>query len=103
MRLSKKQQEFTKCIGLLIIYATKQGYAMTFGDANASSGHKENSNHYIRLAVDFNLFIEGEYIRTSQHPAWGDLHEYWEGLSEHCAPMIISDANHFSFAHNGRW
>lgn len=103
MKLSTKQQEFTRCIGLLICFATKQGYGLTFGDAYATSGHMANSNHYVRLAVDFNLFIDGEYITSSQHEAWGVLHEYWEGLSDMAAPMIISDANHFSFVHNGVW
>ena len=103
MKLSEKQSEFTRCIGLLIVYATKQGYSLTFGDAYATRGHIPNSNHYRRLAVDFNLFVDGEYIRTSQHRAWSDLHEHWETLSPMASPMIISDANHFSFTHKGVW
>ena len=103
MKLSSKQQEFTRCIGLLITYATKQGYGLTFGDAFATTGHMKNSNHYKRLAVDFNLFIDGEYIVSSEHKAWGDLHGQWESLSKHSSPLILDDSNHFSFSHNGVW
>ena len=103
MKLSKKQQEFTRCIGLLIGYATKQGYGLSGGDWQATTGHVDNSNHYIRLAVDLNLFVKGEYITSSQHKAFSDLHEHWESLSDMASPMIISDANHFSFSHKGVW
>jgi len=114
MRLSEKQQEFSRCLGLLLCYATKQGYGIITGDCfrdprlhgktgiKKGYGHK-NSTHKLCLAFDANLMIESEHIKSSQHAAWGDLHEYWESLSSMAAPMIISDAGHFSFEHNGVW
>jgi hypothetical protein len=92
----------------LILFADNLGYGFSYGDAadtNKNDGHMKNSNHHYRLAVDLNLILDrgkGEYIRESTHPAWGELHSYWENHLGG-APMIISDANHFSFEHNGNY
>jgi len=76
--LSSKQIEFTKKIGLLINYATSIGYGLTFSDAYAIKGHKKNSFHYKRLAVDFNLFIDGKYmVETNRYLQLG---LFWEGI-----------------------
>ena len=103
MTLGKKQREFTKCIGKLIEFAYEQGYELTFGDAcrhkNVTYGHP-NSNHKRRLAVDFNLFKDGQYLTgTEDHQPLG---AYWESLH----PMArwggrFSDGNHYSFEHDG--
>jgi len=113
MKLSTKQQEFTECIGKLIIYAYTQGYALTFGDAyrdarvHGEFGVKlsyaaKNSVHKIRLAVDFNLFVNGEYIKNGDHPVWLELGCYWETLHKSARwGGRFRDANHFSFTHWG--
>ena len=113
MKLSTKQQLFTKHIGSLIHFATLKGYGLTFGDAFRDSrvfgqvGEKKsyssaNSNHKQRLAVDFNLFVDGEYITDGNHPAYQELGIYWESLDKMCAwGGRFKDANHFSFEHNG--
>lgn len=100
-QLLHKQQEFTVAIAKLILYADSLGCQLTFGDcyAGGAFGHMENSNHYRRLAVDFNLFVEGEYINDGDNHMWAKLHEYFEELGG--APMIKKDANHFSFKHRG--
>lgn len=105
MRISKKQSLFTVATAHLILYAESMGYDLTYGDAadvNKNDGHHKNSTHHVRLAVDFNLFIDGEWITDSTHEAWAVLHTYWE---THLggSPMILVDANHFSFEHNGVW
>lgn len=71
MKLSEKQQLFAVMIADLIHWAQEHGYRLTFGEAyrtpeqaalNAKSGKGiRNSLHTLRLAVDFNLFINGEY------------------------------------------
>lgn len=71
MTLSEKQRRFTAMIGKLIAFAESNGYGLTFGEAyrtpeqaalNAKKGSGiSNSLHTQRLAVDFNLFINGEY------------------------------------------
>ena len=111
MKLSEKQRAFTRMIADLIWYAYDAGYELTFGDAyrdprvHGELGKKKSyssasSNHKIRLAVDLNLWVNGEYITTSEHKAWDDLHNYWESLGG--AKRIKDDANHFSLEHWGR-
>ena len=113
MSLSRKQQDFTKCIGELICYAYRQGYALSFGDAyrdprlHGEFGEKKsysatNSVHKVRLAVDLNLFVEGEYITDGDHPAYIDLGEFWERLHDSARwGGRFNDANHYSFEHWG--
>ncbi|NXZ86291.1 M15 family metallopeptidase [Serratia fonticola] len=111
MTLSEKQQCFTVMIAQLITWAEKQGYRLTFGEAyrtpaqaalNAKSGAGiANSLHCQRLAVDFNLFVKGEYkTRTEDYRALG---EYWESLGGAWGGRFKSnpDGNHFSLEHNG--
>ncbi|WP_339064705.1 hypothetical protein [Teredinibacter turnerae] len=113
MSLSKKQREFTRCIGLLIEYAYSKNIELTMGDAyrdprvhgefgeKKSYAHK-NSVHKLRLAQDFNVWVNGKYIADGSHPAYGVLGEYWETLSEHARwGGRFGDANHFSFEHWG--
>lgn len=71
MTLSEKQQLFTGLIAKLITWANDRGMRLTFGEAyrtpeqavlNAKKGSGiANSLHTQRLAVDFNLFVNGEY------------------------------------------
>ena len=56
MGLSRVQGQFTYMTAQLIMYAYSNGYYMTYSDAYATTGHKKNSLHGKRLAVDFNLF-----------------------------------------------
>ena len=94
MKLSEKQQEFTRMVGLLIAFATQQGYALTFGDAWAITGHKKHSFHYSRLAVDFNLFKGDKYLRqTSDHLLLG---EFWESIGGSWGGRF-GDGNHYSY------
>jgi len=108
MRLSDKQIRFTKMIAQLIIYADSLGYGLTFGDAYRSpkvfgergeeKGYGEAySNHKVRLAVDFNLFIDGRYV-TEDKP-YQYLHDFWKLLG---GETIKNDLNHFSLQHEGR-
>lgn len=112
MSLSAKQQRFTQCLGEWIFWATtdlaselgvKLGF--TFGDTWASSGHMPNSCHYVRLAADLNLFIDGNYIaRYDQAPlVWDALMAKWEDMdSQARAGGRFGDYNHWSFEHEGR-
>jgi hypothetical protein len=109
MSLSKKQQRFTECVGKLIAHAYNLGYALTFGDAyrdprvHGDHGTKlsyaaSKSVHKLRLAVDLNLFVSGEYITTGDHIAYQQLGEFWEGLDPDARwGGRFDDANHFSF------
>lgn len=97
--LGQKQRKFTFMVHQLIQFAYEAGYELTFGDAFAETGHKENSNHYIRLAIDLNLFKDGKYLtRTSDHQ---ELGAYWELLGGSWGGHF-NDGNHYSLEHNGR-
>jgi len=109
MSLSGNQQRFTECVGLLIAQAYRLGYALTFGDAYrdprayGDHGVKKSyaaaeSVHKLRLAVDLNLFVEGDYITSGDHIAYQQLGEFWEGLDPAARwGGRFDDANHFSF------
>lgn len=111
MTLGQKQQLFTRMTGQLIAWADANGYALTYGEAyrtpeqaklNAKTGAGiANSLHTQRLAVDFNLFINGEYQTKSE--AYLPLGEYWESLGGSWGGRFKSnpDGNHFSLEHNG--
>lgn len=113
MSLGAKQRRFTRCIGQLIAYAYEQGYELTFGDAyrspeqaaaNAKAGTGiANSVHTQRLAVDFNLFLNGAWQQTTE--AHKPLGEYWKGLDPDArwgGDFSRPDGNHYSFTHEGR-
>ena len=85
-------------VHLLIQYAYQQGFELTFGDAWAKDGHKKGSLHYSRLAIDLNLFKDGEYLtKTEDHLPLG---EYWESLGGSWGGRF-NDGNHYSLEHGG--
>ncbi len=105
MTLRKKQSLFVKLLGRLFLYAEWKGYKFTIGDAWDTDrvAHSPNSLHYIRLAIDLNLFVNGVWIRNGDHVAWKDLGQFWESLHELATwGGKFNDANHFSITHEGR-
>ena len=89
MKLSEKQQIFTKNIASLIVYADLIGIGLTFGDAYRNDFTQKkyvelglsktmNSYHLKRLAVDFNFFINGRLVYDKHKLA--ELGKFWEGL-----------------------
>jgi hypothetical protein len=113
LTLGEKQRRFTECIGRLIQWAYENGFELTFGDAyrspeqaaaNAAAGTGiANSVHTVRLAVDFNLFIDGVFQQTTD--AHRPLGEHWKSLDPDArwgGDFKKSDGNHYSFTHEGR-
>jgi len=98
MNLRQKQSYFAKMVAKLIIYIYESGYEVTLGDAWAHTGHKEDSNHYIRLAIDLNLFKDGVYLDLGEEH--NQFHDFWDSLGG--AERIEEDLNHYSVEHNGR-
>jgi len=107
--LGDRQRKFTRMVALLIQYAYERGYELTFGEAwrtpeqaqrNAEAGTGiANSLHCDRLAVDFNLFKDGEYLtQTEDHR---ELGEFWESLGGAWGGRF-NDGNHYSLAYRGR-
>lgn len=121
--LGLKQQLFTKLLGDLLVWIHETpGWAVTLADGaidtprkfRAEDGrifeapdaqHMKGSLHYYRLALDFNLFIEGKWITDSGHPAWAVIGQRWEGmhpLARWGGRFQHPDANHLSLAHEGK-
>ena len=113
MSLGAKQRRFTKCIGMLILWAYENGYELTFGEAhrtpeqaalNAQKGTGiVKTVHTERLAVDFNLFVDGVFQTTTE--AHRPLGEYWKSLDPDArwgGDFTKPDGNHYSFTHEGR-
>ena len=99
MTLGQKQRLFAVKIAELIIWIYDQGCAVTLGDAWAKTGHMANSCHYIRLALDLNLFRDGKYLtETEDHRFAG---EKWESMGGSWGGRY-QDGNHYSLEHEGR-
>lgn len=111
MTLREQQSLFVKLVGQLIAHAYESGYELTFGEAwrtpeqakiNAASGKGiSTSLHIDRLAVDLNLFRNGEFLATTE--AHRQLGEWWE--KQH--PLArwggrFKDGNHYSLERGGR-
>lgn len=64
-----------------------------------SKSHSSKSLHYLKLAVDINLFFDGKYLsKTSDHEKFGI---YWESLGGSWGGRF-KDGNHYSFSYKGR-
>ena len=89
MKLSEAQRLFARRLPRLIDYINDNGYECTLGDAyrdprsHGEMGQKiaygrRHSAHKQRLAIDLNLFLDGEYLSTTEaHRPFG---EYWISL-----------------------
>ena len=101
MSLRKKQSEFAQMAAILILKAFSLGYEVTLGDAyrdpRCPYGH-EMSLHKRRLAIDLNLFKDGEYLTETED--YRELGEWWEEVGGAWGGRF-NDGNHFSFAHDG--
>lgn len=109
--LSSLQREFAREVSLLISYIYSKGYECTLGDAyrdprlhgeigiKKGYGHR-NSCHKIRLAIDLNLFRDGQYLSlTSDHQIFGT---WWKSRSSyHAWGGDFEDGNHYSFEYQG--
>lgn len=107
MTIREKQSLFAKLIGQLLGWITSNaGWEVTFGDFNRPDqhGHMDNSLHYIRLAADINLFVDGVW-KDEDCPEWQTIGAYWKGLHSLCrwgGDFTEKDLNHFSLEHNGK-
>ena len=99
MKLSERQAKFTRMTAVLIQYADLLGYSLTYGDAYSKvefGVHELNSYHYKRLAVDFNLFIDGVYQTSTE--AHKPLGEFWKLIGGTWGGDFSNkDGNHYSF------
>lgn len=104
MRLGKRQELFARLLPRLLDKAHELGYEIRIGHVmrcqNCYVGRK-NSNHKLKLAVDLNLFKNGDFMTTTE--AHKELGEWWEQQHELCAwGGRFNDANHYSIMYQGR-
>jgi hypothetical protein len=110
MTLGQKQRKFTLMVATLVAWAYENGYELTYGDAyrdprsHGKVGEqgpygRARSLHKSKLAVDFNLFKDGKYLKTTEdHQPLG---EYWESIGGTWGGSF-NDGNHYSLAHGQR-
>lgn len=109
--LFKLQTEFSVCVAKLILFLIENGYEVTFGDAyrdeRCSYGHPK-SVHRKRLAIDLNLFRNGEYLEDSEdHRRAGNFwkklnpNARWGGDFKNSKGEPEPDGNHYSFEYEG--
>ncbi len=111
MTLGDKQRLFAKLLPGLINQAHLMGYEVTLGDAyrdprlHGATGEKKgyghrNSCHKLRLAIDLNLFKNGEYLQDTEDHR--ELGEWWESLHPLCRwGGRFNDGNHYSLEYEG--
>lgn len=96
-RLRRKQTEFAKAVPQLIDAAFEMGYEVTLGDAyrdpRCPYGSK-SSKHHRRLAIDLNLFRDGEYIKD--HRGHNELGDFWESIGGIWGGRF-DDPNHYEW------
>ena len=111
MRLGTKQELFAELFIEHCAWLISKGYKIRFGDIFAREGHRDGSNHYLKLAGDLNLFLGGDFLtKTMDHyesgKKWESRHELcrWGGnwdKDERAGEPGENDGNHYSLIHNG--
>jgi len=118
MTLGQKQRYFMRQLPRLLDKAHELGFEVTLGDgyrdprshgamgevAFDADGKKVYGNtfscHKIRLAIDLNLFVDGEFQTTTE--AHRPLGEWWEAQHpDNCWGGRFEDGNHYSMTHQG--
>ena len=109
MTLRQQQSKFARMVADLILKAYEMGYEITFGDAFRDPrlhgqvgefkgyGHPK-SCHKLRLAIDLNLFKNGEFLGTTEDHK--QLGEWWEAQGGTWGGRF-EDGNHYSLEYNG--
>lgn len=111
MTLGEKQELFMRLLPRLIDKAHELGFEIRGGDlfrdprVHGQVGEKKSysaasSCHKMKLAIDLNLFRDGEYLTTTEdHRLLGEWWEQQHALT--CWGGRFSDANHYSLTHEG--
>lgn len=110
--MSQLQEEFSQSAALLIQKAAELGYGVTLGEAWRTPEQAEwdaahhtgvaDSLHLQRLAIDLNLFKDGEFLTTPD--AYVELGTWWKTLGpayRYGGDFGIKDYDHFSITPDG--
>ncbi len=95
MRMVEEQWSFAQDVSALIwhVQVEHPEWSLTFGEVWRNSIMQEaykrlglswtsKSRHQQRMAVDFNLFIHGQWITDPDDSAFRELGQVWEDLSQ---------------------
>ena len=106
MKLSQQQSAFTQDVVKLLTWMFDNGYAVTFAEAYrtpeqaaiyAKDGRGiKDSLHCQRLAIDLNLFKDGNYLTNTEDYEPAGI--YWESLNplnKWGGRFTRKDGNHF--------
>lgn len=99
MTLRQRQSKFAEMVVDLLVYLLQNGYEFTFGHAfRCKDCHTgiAKSLHKDKLAIDINLFKDGEYMaKTEDHLLLG---EFWEKMGGKWGGRFKnSDGNHYEY------
>ena len=99
MNLGQRQEFFAEQFGKLLVWSHEQGYLIRIGDVFAKTGHRDGSNHYLKLAGDLYVYKPGSTEQDMD--AHKRMHDCWDTLGG--APRIEHDMNHYAVEWMGKW
>lgn len=125
--LLQAQFEFTEDLASLISWIRNRGWTSKISEMGVlrsrfylhgndvarvvcvDAVHIRNSNHYLSLAADIQLFIpnstpttDDDFVKDSEHPAWKELETFWRSLRpDNRTGRSFNDANHVARLWNG--
>lgn len=122
MTLREKQSLFVRLLTTLFTWIYSQpNWELTLGEGRIGETrisekdgarivvsdrvHMPGSLHYLGLAQDLNLFIDGRWINDGGAPQWTEIGVKWESLHPLCrwgGRFASVDSNHFSLEHEGK-
>jgi hypothetical protein len=102
MTLRQRQSVFARKVADLIIHAEALGYEVTLGDAyHDPQNHKDapnaaNSFHKSRLAIDINLYRNGQCLHSVE--AHRPLAKWWKAQGGTWGgDFTVPESNHYSW------
>jgi hypothetical protein len=112
--VSQLQEQFAQDAAKLIQKAAELGYTVTFGEAWRTPEQAQwNADHHLgvahslhmdRLAIDLNVFKDGEYQADDRNGVYTALGEWWETLGPNHkwgGRFAIKDLDHWSISPDG--
>lgn len=108
MKLSEARVQFSILIARLVLWGNDQttyqvALGRDFDEDNEPLRHMKGSLHYLGLATDLALYVNGVYQKTTE--AYKRLGEIWKAMDPNCAwggDFQDKDGNHFSYMWGGK-
>ncbi len=112
MTLGRKQEEFARCFGKLLVWLYARGYRVRIGEVERYPWVASTlkffgrgiiaSLHCKKLAADIHIFRDGKYLTSNEDLESVGL--YWESLhplARWGGRFTRRDVYHFSLEHGG--